>query len=251
MQKKNTTKNKTRNDAIYVLSYGAGINSTALMIFLIQHHFPLDYVVFADTGNELPETYSYLKHTKRYLKRNNIPFHIVKVRSEETLYEKCERRKVIPSQVWRWCTRDFKVLPIYKFYRSLASHVYQYVGIDYDEYYRIKDSKVQYVTNIYPLVDHEIGREKCIQIIENAGMRAPAKSGCFFCPFNNIQRWNYLYRKYPNLYDLAMKLEENGKHMPKQKLALLPLRALKKKIKHNESLPIIRSYNPCGSECMT
>jgi hypothetical protein len=58
-------------------------------------------------------------------------------------------------------------------------------------------------------------------------------------------------QKYPDLYNLAMKLEENGKHMPQQKLTLLPLRSLKKKITSNQSLPTFKINGPCGSECMT
>lgn len=235
----------------YVLSYGAGVNSTALLIFLLKNKFPLDYVVFADTGSEIPATYTNLNYIKRYLKKKKILLQIVKVRNGESLYDKCERRKVIPSQVWRWCTRDFKILPIYKFYRSLKSPVYQYVGIDYDELYRIKDSKADYVTNVYPLVENKIGRNECLEIIKRANLPIPVKSGCYFCPFNSLDRWKYLYKKYPHLYDLATKLEENGKHMPKQKLTLLPLRILKKKIKCNKLLPVIKVESPCGSECMT
>ena len=41
----------------HVLSLGAGVNSTALLIYLVKNRMPLDYVVFADTGNEMPETY--------------------------------------------------------------------------------------------------------------------------------------------------------------------------------------------------
>ena len=58
----------------YVLSYGAGVNSTALLFFLVKQKFPLDYVVFADTGNERPETYSYLeKHIKNISRKKVFP----------------------------------------------------------------------------------------------------------------------------------------------------------------------------------
>ena len=47
-------------DAMYVVSYGGGVNSTALIVFLVRNRFPLDCVVFSDTGDEMPETYEYL-----------------------------------------------------------------------------------------------------------------------------------------------------------------------------------------------
>ena len=48
-------------DEKYVLSFGAGLNSTALLIMLVEKSYPLDEVIFADTGAEVPETYEHLK----------------------------------------------------------------------------------------------------------------------------------------------------------------------------------------------
>lgn len=241
---------KPKRNAKYVLSFGAGVNSTAMMVFLIQKKFPLDYVLFADTGSERPETYDYLSHVRKYLKKKGIPFEVVRVRNGDSLYDRCMRRKVIPSQTWRWCTRDLKIRPIYAFYRSLKSHVFQYVGIDYDEIHRMKDSKANYVTNIYPLIDYKIGREMCLEIIEKAGLPIPIKSGCYFCPFNNTERWQDLYQKFPDLYQAAITLEENGKHMPKQRLTPLTLRGLAEHIQKKKPLPMAVVESPCGAECM-
>jgi hypothetical protein len=114
----------------------------------------------------------------------------------------------------------------------------------------MKDSKADYVTNIYPLIDEKIDREQCIEIIKKAKLPIPVKSGCYFCPFNNLDRWASIYDTHPELYNKAMKLEENGKHMPKQKLTPLTLRGLRKAIRENE-LPNSHIGSPCGSECMT
>ena len=191
---------KRQKDAKYIVSYGGGINSTALIVFLTKNKFPLDYVVFADTGDEMPGTYEYLEVMRKYLKRRDIPFEIVMNRKKISLSDKCLQRKVIPSQVWRWCTRDFKVLPIHKFYRTLQSHVYQYMGIDYGEVHRMKPARVDYVTNLYPLIDYKINREECINLIKKARLPIPVKSGCYFCPYNNMERWAEIYKKHPDLY---------------------------------------------------
>lgn len=39
-----------------VLSFGGGVNSTALLVGLCSHNKPPSLVLFADTGLELPET---------------------------------------------------------------------------------------------------------------------------------------------------------------------------------------------------
>lgn len=243
---------KRQKNAKYVVSYGGGVNSTALIVFLVKNQFPLDYVVFSDTGDEMPETYEYLEVIRKYLARRKIPLETVRVRKKEALSDICLRRRVVPSQIWRWCTRDMKVLPIHKFYRTLKSHVYQYMGIDYGEVHRMKPAKVDYVTNLYPLIDNKIAREGCINLIKKARLPIPIKSGCFFCPFNNMERWAEIYKNHPDLYKYSMKIEENGKHMPKQKLAPgdYTLRKLEKEMKKKKPLPMIQVESPCGSECM-
>lgn len=43
---------KRESDAKYVVSYGDGINSTAMIVYLVKNNLPLDYVVFSDAGDE-------------------------------------------------------------------------------------------------------------------------------------------------------------------------------------------------------
>lgn len=205
----------------YILSYGGGVDSTALLLLIMDKKMPLDCVVFADTGNELPETYKYVNMIESLLQNNNIPFKRVMNRKGESLFDRCFRRRVIPSQIWRFCTRDFKITPIHKFYKSFKTHIYEYMGIDYDEVRRMKDSKDDFITKLYPLIDNKITRNGCIEIIKNNNLPIPVKSGCPFCPFNDDERWNYIKENHPELYQQALDLERNNKHYPKQKLIML------------------------------
>ena len=44
-----------------IVSYGAGTNSTALLIEMLNRGIPCDLITFADMGGERPETYKYLE----------------------------------------------------------------------------------------------------------------------------------------------------------------------------------------------
>ena len=235
----------------YILSYGGGVNSTALMAILVKKKYPLDEVVFADTGAERPETYGYLSYTRSFLRKHGFRLRVLKSKNG-SLLDTCRKRKVIPSMIWRWSTRDYKITPIYAYYRSLQCHINQYVGIASDEIDRMKDSSVDYVSNIYPLVDLEMSRADCIRIIREARLPVPTKSGCFFCPFNTIQRWYDIYTNQRSLYIRAMRLEEQSKHFPKQRLTPLTLRGLAVEFRHGR-IPngTILPEAPCGSDCMT
>ena len=56
-----------------MVSYGGGVNSTALLIGLHQHRIPVDLILFADTGAEHPHTYAYLDIMDRWLKDHGMP----------------------------------------------------------------------------------------------------------------------------------------------------------------------------------
>lgn len=250
----------TVNGVRHILSFGGGVNTVALMILLTQEEAPLDEVVFADTGGEVPETYSYLKIVEDYLEQRGIPFRIVSNRiAGRDLYDTCWHRRVFPSVVWRWSTRDFKVRPIHRYYRSLEAHINQYVGIAYDEIERMKDSMVSYVTNLYPLVDRKMTRANCIEVILQAGLPEPVKSGCYFCPFNSADRWHWLYTHHPELFSLALALEENSKHFPRQRLtdqvfrerAQITLAELGGRFASGRPVRAEVVQSPCGAECMT
>ena len=236
----------------YVLSFGAGLNSTGLLVYLVDNDYPLDEVVFADTGGEVPETYSHLKNVDKYLSKHGIPLTVVRSKSGKTLYDKCMSRRVIPSQLWRWSIRDFKITPIYSYYRSLKAHVNQYLGIAYEERDRKRESGVEYVTNTFPLIDERFSRQDCVDIIlaNDYDFSMPVRSGCFFCPFNSLSRWKELYEKHRDFYMRAMALEENSKHFPKQRLMKLTLRGLQEKLENNESIPEIQVKRLCSSECL-
>jgi hypothetical protein len=242
---------KCNENERHILSFGAGLNSTALLVFLINNNYPLDEVVFADTGGELPETYEHLKIVDSYLGEHGIPLKIVKSKNG-TLYNTCMRRRVTPSQVWRWSTRDYKITPIHAHYRSLKAHINQYLGISFEERNRMKKARVPYVKNIFPLVENKLNRYDCIDIICQADfdLPLPVRSGCFFCPFNSLSRWKEIFQKHRNLYHKAMLLEENSKHFPKQRLMKLTLRTLQEKLEKQEQLPNIRVKRVCASECI-
>ena len=58
---------------INMVSYGGGVNSTALLVGLHQHRIPVDLILFADAGAEHPHTYAYLNIMDRWLKDHGMP----------------------------------------------------------------------------------------------------------------------------------------------------------------------------------
>ncbi len=84
------------------VAYGAGVNSTAMLVGLHRQGIRPDRILFADTGGEKPETYAYLPVIQDYLARVDFPA-VVTVRytptraAYDTLEAQCLHTGTLPS----------------------------------------------------------------------------------------------------------------------------------------------------------
>ncbi len=46
----------------YVLSFGGGVNTAAILALAYRGKLQIDYAIFADTGCEIPETYDWIEN---------------------------------------------------------------------------------------------------------------------------------------------------------------------------------------------
>jgi len=190
---------------MFWLSYGGGVNSTALAILLCGGKLP-QYepwrILFADTGNEKDETYAYIEeHFKPYLAKYGWELEVCK--PPETVLERWERLSVTGSRMLRSCTVQGKIYPIAA---HLAKHGdgLQLIGIDAGEEHRAKADP----RKAYPLVDLGIDRTGCGEIIVAAGLPIPEKSGCWCCPYARVGEVLTLLRNHPCRADRIAALEE-------------------------------------------
>lgn len=187
------------------LSFGGGVNSTALLLLLTDEGVDFE-AVFVNHGTDYPETYEYVE----MLREKGYP--ITEVRPQafggyDNLYDYCTDAEITPVRIMRWCTDHFKIRPLMAYYeRPCVS----YIGIDADEERRVRPSRVEGVENVYPLVDRGIGRDSCIDIIKAHDLPVPPKSGCFICPFQRRSQWIELNRDHPDLWCKAVTAEQRS-----------------------------------------
>lgn len=112
-----------------VLSYGAGQDSTAILVRIIHDDvFRKKYVVgqlivvFADTKNEHAHTYSYVSYIKALCKFHKIfffsldPMQYATGKWKEGFLGFYEQNKAVGSKAFpKTCTDNLKIRPIYKF----------------------------------------------------------------------------------------------------------------------------------------
>lgn len=236
------------------LSCGAGVNSIAMILFLLKTKWEFESV-FVDTGCEHPETYDYLKLFQAWLKENgHKQITVLKpdVQGVDNLYDYCWKYKMTPSFMQRWCTDKFKIRILHKYYLKPC---FSLIGFSVDEAKRAKISVMKGVENRFPLIEANVTRAGCEEIIKHNGLPIPRKSGCYICPFQNVTQWKELRMNHPDLFCKAEQLEKrNMEHRISKGKKPLSLCAYPKiplnKVVEEDQYKLFKQdeYPPC--ECM-
>lgn len=189
------------------LSFGGGVNSVALYLLLLeQGKQPGDAengfeAVFVDHGGDWPETYEYLEFF-----RSKYPVTVIHpcVEGETTLQGYIHKHNLVPSFMNRWCTDKFKRRVVNKY---VAAPCWMLLGIDDGESHRARMSSAKGIEARWPLIEAELDRQGCIDLIKRHGISVPMKSGCFFCPNQSPLQFKALRRKHPCLFAEALEME--------------------------------------------
>jgi 3'-phosphoadenosine 5'-phosphosulfate sulfotransferase (PAPS reductase)/FAD synthetase len=226
------------------LSYGGGVNSTAMLLILHDEGQNFESI-YVDHGCDWPETREYVHEIM--VKRFPITILTPQVDGYSNLHDYASRYAMIPSRKTRWCTNKFKVSVINAY---VQKPYFSLIGFSPDEAKRAKLSSQNGIENRFPLLEREIDREGCIEIIKAHGLPVPIKSGCWFCPFQRIGQWKLLRRRHPNLFCKAQQLEAREMEA-RAKIGKGPLylasknRTLEDSIKGRQ-VRLFEEYPPCN-----
>ena len=203
-----------------ILSLGAGVQSTALLVMILEGSIDADAAVFADTGWEPRAVYDHLDALKKIAADAGFPIHIVsaghsirEVGGDVTagrppVYLRGERGD---GMLRRQCTKVFKVQPVRRKIRDImreaqVDRVDQLLGISIDEIQRMRTSDVRYITNVYPLIDAGMRRSDCLEYLRDRGLHAP-RSACIGCPYHSDGEWRRLRDESPDEFADAVAYE--------------------------------------------
>lgn len=220
---------------VSTISYGGGVQSTALLVLAARGVIPFSTFLFCNVGHdsEHPATLAYVSDVAvPYAAANGLDLQTIQRRkrdgTSETLWGRlmAEESRSLPIPVRmangapgnRSCTADFKIRVIgrwLKHHGATADNPATVgVGISLDEIQRANTRTVEpHERVVYPLVsvgcDYGLTmrRADCAQLIRDAGLPVPPKSSCFFCPFHTGPAWSDIARDTPDLFARAQDLE--------------------------------------------
>jgi hypothetical protein len=202
----------------FVISYGGGVQSTALIVLAMSEGMDIDEIVHVDLVDaESPRTREYVAYVREWL-RGVYGRDITVI--ERNMYRDMLDNPAFTPVPWhgrrekfmlkRQCTREYKVQPLqrYLYDRYPGGRVGLMLGISVDEYHRMRDSSAVRIEHVYPLVGRRLTRWQCRDIIERAGLVVPSKSSCWFCPYRSVRSQLALVQHYPRLREMAQVLED-------------------------------------------
>jgi hypothetical protein len=192
------------------INYGGGVNSTAILALICKGEidYKNQFITFADTGAEHPDTYDYVSYLNKKLQEFSMQ--IITVKSKEgSLYYYCLNKKILPMRNLRWCTDRWKRKPLTEFRDIQLDGEDDFkvvIGIDHGEKHRAMRWMNDEHSD-FPLIDRKHNRQDCIQIIKEMGWKIPRKSGCWFCPYAKMKDFKELKINNPLLFNKLCELE--------------------------------------------
>jgi len=233
---------------LIALSFGAGVDSTAMLVALHLAGIRPDVITFADTGAEKPSTLAHIERINLVLASWGWPLISVcrKVPMASTgytdLYGNCMANETLPSLAFgmKSCSIKWKQVPqdqfikgakrgpnacaphpIWNEYQATGQRIIKLIGYDCGkaDMRRSKnlpaaDADFDYA---YPLQVIGWSRPDCVNAItEHLGADlVPIKSACFFCPASKHWELYWLAAHHPELLESALVMERRaltGRH---------------------------------------
>jgi hypothetical protein len=233
---------------LLAVCYGAGVDSTALLVALKLADLTPGIITFADLVAEKPETMTHLERMQSILTRWGWPpITICRKRTlpgtgYDDLYGNCIANETLPSLAFgmRSCSIKWKQKPqdqaikgcksgpnasaphpIWMEAQRRGERIVKLIGYDCNAADIRRSKKLPTADTdfdfLYPLQMLGWIRQDCIDII-TAVLGAdcvPIKSACFFCPASKTWELFWLAAHHPDLLERALLLERNaltGRH---------------------------------------
>lgn len=220
---------------LHVISLGAGVQSStmALMAALGEITPMPTAAIFADTHDEPASVYRWLEWLETKLpfpvwrvSKGSLSRAALRMRVSKTglKYSKTDIPMFVKNEdgsigkiVNRGCTRDYKLMQIFKKCRELAGlkkgqrvdevAVIQWIGISLDEVGRMKPARQKYLGSRWPLIEANMSRHDCLRWMEKNGFPKPPRSACVYCPYHNNGEWRRLKTEEPAEFAKAVRFE--------------------------------------------
>ncbi len=196
-----------------------------MLLKLIEQQYPLDTVVFYNTGVEFQAIYNVRDKAARLLRAKQISF--VELHPDKPFLYSMLERKVASRRggyhygygwcggVCRWGTRE-KLTVINRYRRSLQDTIVEYVGIAADEIQRCEKERRE--GKRFPLIEWGMTEKDCLTYCYDHGWnwtedgvdlyQVLGRVSCWCCRNKNLNELRNIYMYLPAYWDKLKEIQE-------------------------------------------
>jgi len=191
------------------LSFSGGKDSTFLLLELIRRKYPLDEVVFFDTGWEFPAMYEHIEKIKALCKENAVDF--VTLHPPKSFdYLMFDHITNKGNRGYSWCGGNsrwgtaYKTQTLDKYHKQNKDCV-AYIGIAADETERLNKEREDFKR--YPLAEWGITEAECLQGCYDAGFDWGGmyehldRLSCMYCRNKNLKELRNIRKHYNGVWE--------------------------------------------------
>ena len=219
-----------------ILSFGAGMQSTALALMSCENSLSLkkgqpmphpdvpiyDLVIFCDLGMEPSWVMDQVMFTQDACEQVKISFKILDSPLHEDFMRNFGERRTVSIPWWTLRGDGHKIEVIAKYVRwevlgyrkgqrlrpeDRKAHE-MHMGFSYEEQKRCKESTNPMFVNHYPLVEMKLVRADNYAYIRDVWGLETRASACTFCPFHRNYFFRYLRENLPEEYAQLVMVDE-------------------------------------------
>lgn len=206
----------------HIINLSMGKDSMAMTILMLEKHWPIDRVMFADVGEdaEFEETYEVRSRTERLL-----GISIETVRSNIWTWDKIfysyptrgkhkDEIRGFPPTVGPGCRyRSWLKTDVLDASRGNGNTIY--IGIAADEAHRAQAKMYQDKNNIFrfPLIEWGMTEQDCFNLCKQRGLLHPLykyfhRLGCWQCPKQRIGSLRNLFWHFPDKWEKLQRYQD-------------------------------------------
>ena len=212
----------------YIASCSCGKDSIAMVLTIIEKKFPLDYVIFFDTGKEFKSIYKNWEKLTEILRKNNIGYEKLQPPKSFDYYfseHNVKTRDGKPKKGYSWCggrcrwMTTLKVNVINDFYSRFDTEtIIEYVGIATDEQDRLKIERNDRTIKLYPLAMLNMSENDCLVKCYKNGFNWLEDNGvdlydvldrvsCYCCGNKNLKELRAIYKFLPQYWQKLKEMQ--------------------------------------------
>ena len=193
----------------HILSFSGGKDSTFLFLELIRRRYPLDEVVFFDTGWEFPAMYEHIEKCKKLCEEHGVKF--VTLHSKNSfdylMFEKQKtKRSGEKAKGNSWCGGACRWGTFIKqeYLNKYTKGHFTYLGLCVDEPLRLANLEPR---KIAPLAEWGITEAECLRGCYDAGFDWGGmyehldRLSCMYCRNKNLKELRNIKKYYPEVWE--------------------------------------------------